>query len=76
MGGLLNTFNLLGFPAIVESHYAVGGSYNFTPKTALDLAFTYAPQVTNTYANFGAGTGEITTKHSQTGVSAQLDYKF
>ena len=74
--GLTNTFNLLGFPAIVESHYAVGGSYNFSPKTALDLAFTYAPQVTNTYANFGAGTGEITTKHSQTGVSAQLDYKF
>ena len=54
----------------------MGGSYNFSPKTALDLAFTYAPQVTNTYANFGAGTGEITTKHSQTGVSAQLDYKF
>jgi long-chain fatty acid transport protein len=74
--GTTNTFNLLGFPAIVESHYAVGGSYNFSPKTALDLAFTYAPEVTNTYANFGAGTGEITTKHSQTGVSAQLDYKF
>ncbi|MDD2358730.1 MAG: outer membrane protein transport protein [Thiovulaceae bacterium] len=74
MGSLLNTFNLLGFPAIVESHYAVGGSYNFSSKTALDLAFTYAPQVTNTYTNF-AGT-DITTKHSQTGVSAQLDYKF
>ena len=75
MGSLLNTFNLLGFPAIVESHYAVGGSYNFNAKTALDLAFTYAPQVTNTYANF-TGMGDITTKHSQTGVSAQLDYKF
>jgi len=73
-GGLVNTFNLLGFPAIVESHYAVGGSYNFSPKTALDLAFTYAPQVTDTYANFAGTT--ITTKHSQTGVSAQLDYKF
>ncbi len=74
MGGLLNTFNLLGFPAIVESHYAVGGSYNFTPKTALDLAFTYAPQVTNTYTGFTGA--DITTKHSQTGVSAQIDYKF
>ena len=73
-GGLVNTFNELGFPAIVQSHFAVGGTYNFSKKTAVDLAYTYAPEVSNTYTNFVGQ--NITTKHSQTGISAQLDYKF
>ena len=70
---LNNTFNLLGFPAIVESHYAVGGSYNFNPHTSVDLAVTYAPKVTDTYTSIS---GDMTTTHAQTGVSAQIDYKF
>ncbi|WP_345980053.1 outer membrane protein transport protein [Sulfurimonas sp. HSL3-2] len=73
--GLINTFNLLGFPAIVESHYAIGGTYNFSTTTSLDLAFTYAPEVSNTYTNFTTVT-DITTKHSQTSASAQLNYAF
>ena len=72
--GLLNTFNLLGFPGIVESHYAVGGSYNISKQVSVDLAFTYASEVTETFKNF-AGL-DITTKHSQTGVSAQLTFDF
>ena len=72
--GLVNTFNLLGFPAIVQSHVAVGGSYNFSKKTSVDVAYTYAPEVSNTYTNFV--NQPITTKHSQQGVSAQLNYKF
>ncbi|HIP14758.1 MAG TPA: porin, partial [Sulfurimonas autotrophica] len=72
--GLLNTFNLLGFPGIVESHYAVGGSYNISKQVSVDVAFTYAPEVTETFKNF-AGL-DITTKHSQTGVSAQLTFDF
>ena len=74
---LNNAFNLLGFPAIVESHNAIGGSYNFSSKTSLDLAYVYAPQVSNTYAVPAAmGSNTMTTKHSQNAVSAQLDYKF
>jgi long-chain fatty acid transport protein len=74
MAGLINTFNLLGFPGIVESHYAIGGSYNVSEKASVDLAFTYAPQKTETFKNFAGN--DITTKHSQTGLSAQLNYNF
>ena len=72
--GLVNTFNLLGFPAIVESHYAVGGTYNVTNQASVDVALTYAPEQTNTYKNFAGQ--DISTKHSQTGVSVQLNYDF
>jgi long-chain fatty acid transport protein len=72
--GVVNTFNLLGFPAIVESHYAIGGSYALNEQTSVDLAFTYAPETTETYKNFA--NQDITTKHSQTGVSAQLNFNF
>jgi len=72
--GTVNTFNLLGFPGIVETHYAIGGTYALSEQTSLDLAFTYAPEVTETYKNFLGQ--DITTKHSQTGASAQLNFNF
>lgn len=71
---LINTFNLLGFPGIVQSHYTVGGTLNISDKASVDLAYTYAPEVSNTYTNFA--NQDITTKHSQTSVSAQLNYAF
>jgi long-chain fatty acid transport protein len=73
-GGTINTFNLLGFPGIVESHVAVGGSYDLNEKTSVDLAIAYAPEVTNTYKNFV--NQNITTKHSQSSVSLGLNYNF
>ncbi|MCX6052750.1 MAG: hypothetical protein NTZ60_09585 [Campylobacterales bacterium] len=73
--GLANTFNLLGFPGIVQSHMTVGGSYSLSDKASVDLAYVYTPEVSNTYKNF-TGTQDITTKHSQTALSAQLNYKF
>lgn len=75
-GGLINTFNLLGFPAIIESHYTVGGSYAFTKQTSLDLAYVYSPEKTETFASNMSGTGYITTKHSQNAATAQLNFKF
>jgi long-chain fatty acid transport protein len=83
-GNAINTFNLLGFPATVESHYAIGGTYNISEMISVDAAFTYAPETTTTMKglvgfNSGTGdlyTGDITVKHSQTGVSAQLNFNF
>ena len=72
--GTVNTFNLLGFPGIVESHMTVGGSYSLSDKTSVDLAYVYAPEVSNTYKNFAAQ--DMTTTHSQSALSAQLNYKF
>lgn len=72
--GLSNTFNLLGFPGIVESHMTVGGSYNLSEKASVDLAYVYTPEVSNTYTNFMGQ--DMTTTHSQSALSAQLNYKF
>jgi long-chain fatty acid transport protein len=72
--GTVNTFNLLGFPAIVTSHIALGGSYNISEQTSVDLAYTYAFEATETFKNFAAQ--DIKTTHSQSGVSAQLNYNF
>lgn len=73
-GGLINTFNLLGFPAIVQSHLAVGASYNLSQKASIDLAYVYTPEVSETFK--GTMGQKITTKHSQTAVSAQVNFKF
>jgi len=81
-GAAMNMFNLLGFPATITSHYTVGASYGFSKTTSLDLAYVYAPEVTDTYsiAAFGGFSAwnptSVTTKHSQTSGSAQLNFKF
>ena len=74
----VNMFNLLGFPAIIESHYTVGGTYAFSKQTSLDLAFVYAPETTETYKTMDdAGNAyDISTKHSQTSLSAQVNFAF
>jgi long-chain fatty acid transport protein len=75
-GDTLDILNLLGFPGTVESHYAVGGSYNISEQASVDLAFTYAPEVTQKAIITNTLGGTIETKHSQTGVSAQLNFNF
>ena len=76
-GSLTNVFNLLGFPAIVETHYTVGASYGFTKMTSLDLAYVYSPEASEKFAyNLGAGETSIETKHSQSAATAQLNFKF
>lgn len=72
--GTINFLNLTGFPAIVESHYAIGGSFRFSERTSVDAAYTYAPEAKESYAD-GVG-GTVTTKHSQSALSVQLTYNF
>jgi len=73
-GGVINTFNLLGFPATTESHVTVGGTYGFSKQTSVDLALAYAPEASDTYTNFLGQ--DITVTHSQTSVSFGLNYDF
>ena len=91
-GAVKNFFNLAGFPAVVESHYTVGGTYNFSKMISVDAAFVYAPEVSFSYDTSGMAQGlamqmsnnAVTStadstadvKHSQTGVSVQLNYAF
>ncbi|MCK9472243.1 outer membrane protein transport protein [Sulfurimonas sp.] len=76
-GSLLNVFNLLGFPAIVEEHYTIGGSYEFTKMTSVDLAYVYSPEASENFAySLGGPVTSIETKHSQSAVTAQLNFNF
>ncbi|HEX5623657.1 MAG TPA: outer membrane protein transport protein [Sulfuricurvum sp.] len=67
--GMVDMLNLLAFPATVESHYALGGSYGFTKKTSVDVAYVYAPEATDAL-------GMTSTKHSQQALSVQVSYDF
>lgn len=71
----INTLNLLGFPATVESHYTVGGSYALNNTTSLDLAYVHAKEKTDT-VNSGMNGYEVTTKHSQDSISMQVNFNF
>jgi len=82
-GAVLNFFNLLGFPAMVESHYTVGGTYAFSKTISADLAYVYVPESTENYDTsamtqaMGMGmTSSMKVKHSQDAVSVQLNFNF
>jgi len=84
-GNALNTFNLAGFPGIVESHITIGGTYAFNDTISLDLALAIAPEAVTTLRTMPAdmnGDGQAETdietevKHSQTSVTFQLNYTF
>ncbi|WP_345969551.1 outer membrane protein transport protein [Sulfurimonas sp. HSL1-6] len=80
-GAALNMFNLLGFPATVEQHYSLGGTYGVTDRVSVDAAVVYAPEKktefgTGGLAALGMAGPKATVKHSQTGVSAQVNFAF
>jgi len=83
-GNALNLFNLLGFPATAEDHYAIGAGYEFTDHFYVDLSYVYAPKTstkmrTITGLNPQTGdlyTGESTVNHTESSLSFQLSYRF
>ena len=84
-GAKTNFFNLAGFPAIVESHYTLGGDYSISDSFDLSLAYVYSPEVSETFSTAGeVGTpqqfqgagGTATVKHSQQAITLGATYKF
>jgi long-chain fatty acid transport protein len=79
-GNAINMFNLLGFPATVESHITIGGTYEFSKTTSLDLAYVMAQETDTTLMTMPDMTsgmdGSTTVTHSQSAVSFQLNYNF
>jgi long-chain fatty acid transport protein len=79
-----NYFNAVGFPATVEQHLTLGGSYQFSKTMGLDLAFTYAPTEETSYDSAFDLNGDgipdsmtaVKTEHSQTALTAGLTFKF
>ena len=80
-----NFFNLAGFPAVVETHYTLGGDYAISENMDLSLAVVYSPEVTETFDTStlaAAATGGLVTsssatvKHSQKALTVGMTYKF
>jgi len=57
-GAVLNYFNLAGFPAVVESHMTVGGTYNFSDTIGVDMAYVYSPEVSLSYDTSAMSQGQ------------------
>ena len=74
----VSMFNLLGFPATAEKHYTLGGTYTVSKQFSVDLAYVYSPESTKTFdiSQLQMGLGCITTVHSESSASFQLNYKF
>lgn len=63
-------FNTLGFPAYSESHITAGLSYQITPSTGVDVAYVYAPKVTETSMQV------LEASNEQNSVSVALKFTF
>jgi long-chain fatty acid transport protein len=76
----INTLNILGFPGIVETHYALGGTYNVNEKTSFDVAYVYSPETTEIYTASNLPkentTRETSVKHSQSSLSLAVNFNF
>ena len=75
-GDTMNLFNYAMFPATVESTITVGGGYSLSENLALNAAYTYAPEVSDTVDTSTVVTGHVTTKHSQQALTIALKFTF
>ena len=48
-GAIINSFNLAGFPGIVEKHYTIGMSFFANDEVEIDLAMVYANEVSASF---------------------------
>jgi len=75
----INFFNLAGFPAVVETHYTLGGDYAVSENMDLSLAMVYSPEATESFSTVGMSRAPATTanvKHSQKAVTLGMTYKY
>lgn len=74
-----NMLNNHFFPAVVESHFTLGGGYSFSENLAVDMALTYAAQKTKTVDTTFVSQGnpsEHKVTHSQLGYTLSLRMNF
>jgi len=62
-------FNLVGFPAITQTHYGIGASYKIDNAIQINAAYVYAPKVTESFAG-------IEASNRQSSFSFGLDYRY
>lgn len=72
-----NIFNVIGFPAIIQTHITFGLSHEFSKTFSMDLAYVIASEETEKGSfNGGAGAVEYTTVHSQSSATLGGNWKF
>ncbi|WP_292657962.1 porin [Nitratifractor sp.] len=74
----IDMFNLLGFPATQENHFTLGGTYAFSKNFSADVTAVYGfnkDSSADVSAMFGSG-AQVKNKHSELGLTVQLNYKF
>ena len=75
-GHTMNMFNYVLFPATVESTYTCGTGFDLSDITSITLAYTYAPEVSDTVAATTLAVGDVTTKHSQQALTIGAKFRF
>ena len=66
----------MAFPAVTESHFTLGGSYNFNEQMSMDLAYMYATGSATTDLPTNFGGGSFTATNDQSAFSVALNYGF
>jgi long-chain fatty acid transport protein len=76
-GHTMNLFNYAMFPATVEEAYTIGGGYSINETLALDMAYTYTPEVSDTVDTSTVATGSATnTKHKQQALTIAVKFNY
>jgi len=85
-GADMNTVagSYMAFPAVTESHFTLGGSYNFNEQMSVDAALMFAtgsatvdtPDFSQGGTVPAPGAGEITATNDQTAITVALNYGF
>jgi long-chain fatty acid transport protein len=73
---IINMFNNLMFPGIVEDHFTLGGGIAVGQNTSVDLALTYADKVNKSVSITQLGGSTLTTTHSQVGATIAMRMNF
>ncbi len=74
-GANIAYFNTLGFPAYSDSHITGGLSYQVSKSTGIDVAYVYAPKVTETSNAFGPN-NTLSASNEQNSVTVVVNYAF
>jgi len=69
--------SLIQFPGVTESHYTLGGSYSFSEKVSMDLAYVYATGSASADVAFpGPQATTITANNDQNSLTAAVNFAF
>ena len=68
--------SLTQFPGVTESHYTLGGTYNFSKASSIDVAYVYATgaQSIDIPAGFGGGSIEATNDQNSLTVAYNMNF--